>query len=363
MLRKRRIEEGILQTLENLGKKVKDCFDLVQDQLRQMAKSQETSFSSLEQKIQEFSSIIKGEERKLEELRELIQSLKPRGGVFLLVDGDYVLKRLYDLERRISWSTLLNQITENYGEIVATFFFAVFINPKFSLFLKRAGMIVVDTSTVLGEKGITDETILNFLHRIIPSGSTVLLFTGDRQLKRSANLIANQKRIHLEILDFDPEFPHPVKDSQRKIEVFLSFPTIFSSERTSTSQPWKDTLNRFLEGKFVNPEKEERDRIFLKALHYLFHLLPSFPKPIGSVIYPRGFFQLVGDLLSFFHCLENFKETRLSLSEVDAIGIIDALLEADLLRKGKFNGKEFIFRAPHKEWGALRNWIPKPVGE
>lgn len=363
----RREEEKVLRGLfEELKERLSDLFNLVLAQIKDLVnlvKLQEASSLSLKEKIEENLSAMKDARDKLEELKEKIETILPGKKVFLLVDGDYVLKKLFDLERRIYWPLLFQQITEHYGEITGSFLFGVFVNPKLALFLKRIGMTIIDTSTLPGEKGITDEVILNFLRNIIPVGATTFLFTGDRQLKRSAQLVANEKKIELVILDFDPQSPHPVRDSQGKIEVFLSLPIPPPQEFVFPPNLWKQALERFLQGKFVEPEKEEIDKVLLFSLHYLFFLLPPFPRPIGKIYYPRGFHQLAGDLLSFFHCLENHTVTRLSLSEGDAIAIIEALLECELLKKARIDGKELIYRAPHKEWGELKNWIPKPVGE
>lgn len=304
-----------------------------------------------------------------EDLKETLQNFlsqkeKKERGVHLLVDGDNVLRKLFDLERRLDWKRLVEEVERTYGKIKALFFYAVSLPDTLAqVICVGAGFDIVNTS--FGRPGIEDLTDLRILRYIenLTSGNLVVLFTEDRGLRRKATEIARTKGLTLVNLFFDPEYPHSVKDDLGNITIPLFLPRYISPEKEITPNIWEEAILRVLEGRLFDPEKSEIDHFLLAALSWLFLALPSSPRKEAQRI-PRSFIHLAGELLSYLRAYQHFSAfPYFRLSEGDTIAILDALIKIGLIRKAKIGEKEVCYRAPHREWRSLKNWLPPISGE
>ncbi len=304
---------------------------------------------------------------EIELLRKEIQELlvshitSQETGVHLLVDGDNVLHRLSDLERRLDWKKFLEKIEEVYGKIRGAFFFANFVPEALGNFISQvAGFDIVTTSFGRpSTKDLTDSRILRYIENIPSPGSRIILFTEDRSLRRKAGEIAQRKHLQFIPLFFDSQFPHSVRDTNGNFSLSLFLPRHILPEALITPNLWEEALERFLEEKYVNPEKVAIDHFLLVALRWLFSNLPSSPKREGER-FPRSFIHLAKELLEFLRAYQPFSPfPDFHLSEADTIAILDALLTKDLLRKAKIGELEVCYRALHQQWKGLRKWLPR----
>lgn len=361
---KRKVLDQLFDKIVEMLRMLSQLLPELQDSLS----GTKTEFFEISQKLDDFRK------RTLEEIELLRKDIQERlishitsqeMGVHLLVDGDNVLHRLSDLERRLDWKKFLEKIEEVYGKIRGAFFFTNFVPESLGTFISRvAGFDIVTTS--FGRPSVeelTDFRILRYIENIPSPGSRLILFTEDRNLRRKAVEIAKSKHLQFIPLFFDSQFPHPVRDTNGNFSLSLSLPRHILPEALVTPNIWQEALERFLEEKHVDPEKVAIDHFLLAALRWLFSNLPPSPKREGECL-PRSFMHLAKELLEFLRAYQPFSPfPDFRLSEADTIAILDVLLMKDLLRKAKIGELEVCYRALHQQWKGLRKWLPRVSGE
>jgi len=351
----RALLEELLGRFEGLAEALNKKTKIWEESLAVLAQESQKFSKKLEELSGKVESLVLETQRIREEIAKTALEAQREGGkIALFLDGDYILHTFrYQLpDWRLPFSETLKTLAKKYGKIDEAKSFWEFLPESLATVLQRTGFeILLCPPRWEGQRGTTDEKIIEEVERL-PPGSTILLLSGDKTLAEKARAIIEKKGGEFHQLFFDA-FTSPPRLVGRELAIPLYQEKEKSAEEVSL---WGRVYEKLTIGSISRKHLDFHEEFFLWVVNKILEIVPPSPTPPKDQPLP-SLSNLAALLWETYH-LYHPDEERVSIIDVKAI--IKVLKDNDLLREKREGHRTLLYRVPHREWRGLREYLPSP---